>query len=142
MAIVSKRQSEKFKIEPISGAIIFTILALIISVVLFPTMFKGSIYFSADREQFSNTPGEQKLKFKHNGRVAIFKVETDFSCYETFDYKQKDDTFIIYKQRDVYDRGIISNKFLRQGQKLIPLTENNLVDTSKQSITFVIGQTR
>ena len=74
--------------------------------------------------------------------LQFLKQRQIFSCYETFDYKQKDDTFIIYKQRDVYDRGIISNKFLRQGQKLIPLTENNLVDTSKQSITFVIGQTR
>ena len=142
VATIRKRQSEKFKIEPITGAVTFLTLTTIVLAGLYPNLFKGSIYISADSEQFSNIPGGQKLKFRHNKKVEVHKVETDFSCYETFDYKQLDDTFVINKQRDVYERGVIANKFIKQGQKLIPLTENNLIDTSKQSIKFVIVQTR
>ncbi len=137
---IRKRQSENLKFEPISGIITFITLVLVLLGGLAPTLFESPTYILAYNEQHSKFPGGQELKFKFNGRVVIYKNEVDFGCSETCDYKQSKDTFIIDSPREKYERGIISNKFLKQGHELIPLTNNNKIDTSKEAIKFVIDQ--
>ncbi len=141
IATLKKRESAKLKIEPITGTITLLTLLTIFVCGLYADRLKGKVLLLAESENFSHIPGGQKLKFRENGRVTLYKIETDFSCYETSDYKIIGDTFLLDKTQEVFERGIVSNKYVKTGHNLIPLTKDNLIDTSKQVIKFVIDVT-
>ncbi len=141
IATLKKRESAKLKIEPITGTITLLTLLTIFVCGLYADRLKGKVLLLAESENFSHIPGGQKLKFRENGRVTLYKIETDFSCYETSDYKIIGDTFLLYKTQEVFERGIVSSKYVKTGYNLIPLTKDNLIDTSKQVIKFVFDKT-
>lgn len=141
IATLRKRESAKLKIEPITGKITLLTLLTIFVCGLYADRLKGKVLLLAESENFSHIPGGQKLKFRENGRVTLYKIETDFSCYETSGYKIIGDTFLLDKTQEVFERGIVSNKYVKTGHNLIPLTKDNLIDTSKQVIKFVIDVT-
>ncbi len=136
-----KRESEKLKIEPITGTITLLTLLTIFACGLYADRLKGKVLLLAKSESFSHTSNGQKLKFRENGRVTLYDSYTDFSCYKTSDYKASGDTFFLDNTQQVFESGIVSRKYLKVGRNLIPLTKDNLIDTSKQVIKFVIDKT-
>ena len=141
IATLRKRESEKLKIEPITGTITMFTLLTILACGLYSDRLKGKVLLYAESENFSHISGGEKLKFQENGRVTLYIIETDFSCYETSDYKIIGDTFLLDKTQEVFERGILSNKYVKTGHNLVPLTKDNLIDTSKQVIKFLIDKT-
>jgi len=133
-----KLKDEKIFIEPITGIITFSTLIVLFFAIIYPNLFKSPIYLIAENEEYSRFPNGQRLEFRKNGKVEVHEEEADFSCFETFSYLQKKDTILIINKIIENKHGIIANKFLIQGQKLIPLTPSNLIDTSKRSLRFAI----
>lgn len=136
IASIRKRQSEKLKVEPIFGTIILLTLSVIVLSYFFPNLIKGSIAFSAKTGYIKSMHSERKLVFRENGKVEVYNIETDFTCFETYSYQQAADTFKIDMPMQLDGSANFANKFLLREHKLFPLTENNLIDTSKAS--FVI----
>jgi len=133
-----KRQSEKLKIEPISGVIILITFVIVFISIANKDVFIGKIILEAEGTNFGMEEGLEVLTFRNNNRVTYLERNIDFGCYKTFNYSITDDTISLENDIGLSGNLKISKKYLKNNTRLQPINSSNKIDTTSNYISFTI----
>lgn len=132
--IFRKRQSNKFKAEPISALLLIISLLILVFYANLEGHTNGEKWLTAGYTQTGNSLSTQKLLLRKNGDFTISLYEADFGCDISGSFTKKGDTIYLDEASVAKTNPNISSVYLMQSNKLIPL-----LDTINK-ITFTIKE--
>ncbi len=133
-----KRESEKLKVEPISGMIILSMFIVVFISIAYKDIFIGKIIFEAESKKSTSEYSTQKLNFRSNNRVTYIEQNIEYGCYKTFNYYTSNDTIILENEIELAKNLKTSKKYFKCKTRLLPINSSNNIDTISNYISFTI----
>jgi hypothetical protein len=134
IAIFRKRQSNKFRADPISLLLVVSSLFTLIFYAKMQGHTNGEKWIAAENRNINHALSTQELLLRKNGHYTIHLYEADFGCSISGSYTKKGDTIFFEEESVVKTSPNISPVYLIQSNKLIPLFD------TMNKITFTIRE--